>query len=218
MKGYTMQLTKKTIDVLKNFAGINQGILIKEGDVIKTTSQLKHIVAIAKVDNEFTKEFAIYNLPEFLSTLSMFNNPDIKFNDKYMEMNKDAAKAKYYYSPANVIVTPPNKEFKAPPPDLTFHLSKDAFASILKASGIMRLEEVKIDKNGITIFNSNSTGNQYEIELPVDEITEGASAIVKVENLKMIETDYNVSVSTKGVASFVSVDSDLEYHVQIQVA
>ena len=60
-----MKLSEHTISVLKNFASINQNLVIKEGSELQTMSAMKNIVSKATVEENFPKEFAIYDLNEF---------------------------------------------------------------------------------------------------------------------------------------------------------
>ena len=70
-----MKLSSNTTMVLKNFATINQNLVIKEGSELLTMSSMKNIVAKATVEENFPKEIAIYDLNEFLASLSIFKSP-----------------------------------------------------------------------------------------------------------------------------------------------
>ena len=54
-----MKLSEHTTSVLKNFASINQNLVIKEGKTISTMSAMKNIVAKAEVDEDFPREIGI---------------------------------------------------------------------------------------------------------------------------------------------------------------
>ena len=56
-----MKLSTQTTEVLKNFSTINQNIMIRSGDTLKTVSAMKNIVATAKVPDNFVREVPIYN-------------------------------------------------------------------------------------------------------------------------------------------------------------
>jgi hypothetical protein len=103
-----MKLNQNTIETLKNFAGINTNILIKEGDELSTISTMRNIFARAKVSDSFTNQFGIYDLNEFLSAVSGFSKPELSLKDKYMTISSEGSqsKVKYYYSDPSVIVSP----------------------------------------------------------------------------------------------------------------
>ena len=76
-----MKLSEQTVSILKNFSTINQNLVIKEGSEISTMSAMKNIVSKSEVEEPFPVEFAIYDLNEFLSAMSLFTNPDLDFNE-----------------------------------------------------------------------------------------------------------------------------------------
>ena len=81
-----MKLSNDTVTVLKNFSAINQNLVINPGKNISTMSAMKNIVAKATVTEDFPQEFAIYDLNEFLASLSLFENPELTFKDDFGHM------------------------------------------------------------------------------------------------------------------------------------
>ena len=75
-----MKISNDTRDVLKNFSTINSGIRVKEGNRLETISNMKNILAVATVSEEFPKNFSIYNLPEFLGATSLMEDPEFNFD------------------------------------------------------------------------------------------------------------------------------------------
>ena len=63
-----MKLSDKTIKVLQNFTTINQSLSFKEGRKLRTISPMKNVLAEAEIDEFIPKDFAIYDLPQFLNT------------------------------------------------------------------------------------------------------------------------------------------------------
>jgi len=70
-----MELSDRTLSVLKNFANINSNIVFREGNDLKTISVAKNILAKATLDEAVPQEFGIYDLNEFLNVLSLVENP-----------------------------------------------------------------------------------------------------------------------------------------------
>ena len=83
-----MKLSNETIGVLKNFGSINQNLVIKEGNIMTTMSAMKNIVAKADVTETFPREVAIYDLNEFLSSLSLFAEPVLDFQEPYRVLER----------------------------------------------------------------------------------------------------------------------------------
>ena len=65
-----MQISKSTIDILKNFSGINGSILVKPGNRLDTISITKNILASAEISETFDVEFGIYDVSEFLNVVT----------------------------------------------------------------------------------------------------------------------------------------------------
>ena len=203
-----MKLNQHTIDTLKNFAGINTNILIKEGDELSTISTMRNIFAKAKVSDSFTNQFGIYDLNEFLSAVSGFSKPELTLKDKYLTISSEGnrSKVKYYYSDPSVIVSP-QKEVNMPEADVTFSLSESNYKELLKMAAILKSPDLALigTKGGDIILKvcdkKNDTSNSFDIV-----VGQGATAdytfYFKVENMKMLDGDYDVSVSSKSISHF----------------
>ena len=95
----TVALSKATIDILKNFSTINTSIVIKEGNILRTISNEENILASATIEETFPQTFAIYDLNQFLSGLSLFDSPSLVFdNDDYLIIKSGRSRVKYYFS------------------------------------------------------------------------------------------------------------------------
>ena len=72
---------------------INQNLMVKFLPqlilvTLSTMSAMKNIVAQAEVTERFPQEFAIYDLNEFLSALSLFEEPELNFQDSMLQSHK----------------------------------------------------------------------------------------------------------------------------------
>ena len=145
-----MKLSDKTISLLKNFSSINQSILFKEGNKLRTISVMKNILAEATVTEDFTKDFGVYDLNEFLNTLSLHQNPELDFkNGGYVVMKEGKSLSKYFFADPNVIVSPPDKTISLPSEDVCFDVSTDQLDKLLKASSIHSSPDLSaIGENG----------------------------------------------------------------------
>jgi len=217
-----MKLNQHTIDTLKNFAGINTNILIKEGDELSTISTMRNIFAKAKVSDSFTNQFGIYDLNEFLSAVSGFSKPELTLKDKYLTISSEGSrsKVKYYYSDPSVIVSP-QKEVNMPDADVTFSLSESNYKELLKMAAILKSPDLALigTKGGDIILKvcdkKNDTSNSFDIV-----VGQGATAdytfYFKVENMKMLDGDYDVSVSSKSISHFKNKKLPIEYWIALE--
>ena len=90
-----MKLSNGTVTVLKNFSTINPNLVIKAGNTISTMSAMKNIVAKAKVEETFPQDFAIYDLNEFLASISLFTNPDLEFKNDFVVITESGSSGKF---------------------------------------------------------------------------------------------------------------------------
>jgi hypothetical protein len=207
---------KETVEILKNFAGINQGILFREGNELRTMSVMKNVFGTATIEGEqFEKEFGIYDLNEFLSTLSLFKDPKFDYGDKSVEISGDKSKATYYFSSPTVIVSPPADKRINVKPGLEFELKSDQLEKLLKAASVMKLKDLEFTTDGIRAYNKQNGGNQYtlDIDKPRGELSSPKRLLV--ENIKFLPLDYKVTVGNKAV-KFITEKEDLEYIVAVE--
>lgn len=213
-----MKLSNGTINVLKNFSTINQNLVIKEGSDISTMSAMKNIVAKAKVEEDFTKEFAIYDLNEFLSALSLFEKPDLDFQDDYVVITEEgsAKSLKYWYSDPSVVTTP-TKDITMPSKELQFDFSSDSLAEITKAASVIGAPDMVLEKGKLRVTDKkNTTANDYATELDVPDSDVDYKFWFKVENLKLLPGSYSVEVSSKNISRFSNSNVDIEYFIALE--
>ena len=218
-----MKLSEHTIEVLKNFASINQNLVIKEGSTLTTMSAMKNIVAKADVEESFDKEVAIYDLNEFLASISLFTSPILEFNDGFVtikEENSPKNSLKYFYSDPSV-VTSPNKTITMPSKEVEFTLNGENLNKLKRAAGVIQAPDLVLEKKDADVFltvkdKKNDTANTFSID--VDTKTEGSNFkfFYKVENLNVMEGNYDVEISSKNISHLKSTNKDVEYWVALE--
>jgi len=215
-----MKLSDDTITVLKNFSNINKSILIKKGSKLKTISVLKNIYAVADVGEEFSKDFAIYDLNEFLNGLSLHQDPDFDFsNESYLTIKEGKRKVKYFYADPDVIVSPPDKDIDLPSEDVCFQLEHSQLDKLIKASAVYKLPDLSaVGEAGVIRLvvrdKNNDTSNEYSIT--VGETDSTFVFNFKVENIKIIPGSYDVVVSKKLSARFINEKYNLKYFIALE--
>jgi hypothetical protein len=200
-----MKLSQETITILKNFSTINQSIIFKPGNVIRTISPQKTVMASATVPDEFPREAGIYNLPRFLSTLSMYSEAELTFEDKRVLFKQGKSSTYVTYTDASMIIAPPQKQIDLPGVDVSVSVSADNLQNVLKATGVLGLPEVAfVGEDGIcylkAINSANPSADSHSIE--VGETEDNFSLIIKTENLQILPGDYTVELSSKGISKF----------------
>ena len=216
-----MNLTSDTISVLKNFSDINQNILVKPGNKVQTISTMKNILAEAEVPEKFESEFAIYDLPEFLRSVELFDKPDLKFNGgayvNIAESNTNQS-IKYFFADKSVIVAP-NKSINMPDKFVTFTLKKDQFTKLLKGVTTLNLPDVAVKGDGnkiklVCTDKKNKSSNEYSVD--VGESDKKFTAYFKTENFKQIVDDYDVAISKAKISHFVNRNKPVQYWIALE--
>lgn len=211
-----MKFSPRTIQILKNFVSINPSLAFKTGNVLSTISPAKSVIAKATIAENITDEFCVYDLNKFISTLSLFNDPELEYEEKYATIREGKRKVTYGFADPSLIITPPEKAIKLPSVEATFTITNDVFASTLKALQVLSLSEIAFIGNGETIMisaldNKGAISDNYSAD--VGETNDTFKAVFKAENLKLLPDDYEVSLHGKA-ARFVS--KDIEYIVAVE--
>jgi len=212
-----MKLAAHTLAVLENFASINQGIIIKEGNRLRTLAILENIFAATEVPNEFPKEFALYDINELLATLSLLDDPDLEFRSDHIFITSGGTKVKYFYSSPAVVVGPPENDINLSNALATLTLKADTIKRIQKSAAALKLKDLQFTDEGIKAFNLNNAGNQITIELAVDGIIDSPKCI-KIDNLKLLEGDYDVAVFDRAIKFSSNTNPGLFYFVTVEAS
>jgi|FreactcultuFSWF8_1027224.scaffolds.fasta_scaffold00499_21 hypothetical protein len=201
-----MKINVQTINILKNFAKINPSIIITEGNIIKTISNTKSVYARAEVETEFNTRFAIYNLDKFVATLSLFNDPDLVFTEKYVTITDGKKKTKYVYASEDSLkVKVPTKDITLPSSEVTFTLTSETLRDIEKSLGILDLTDIVVVGDGVNVLVQaedvkNPSADVFSVNVGNTDKT--FRAVFRPENIRIIPGDYEVSISSKGISHF----------------
>jgi len=215
-----MKLSDNTLTVLKNFASINNSILVKQGTHLRTISVAKNILAEADIAEEFPRDVAVYDLNQFLNGLSLHQDPDLDFKEEsYLTIREGRRKVKYFYADPAVIISPPDKEITLPTEDVHFQLESTSLEKLLKAAAIYQLPDLSLigQNNEIRLVvrdKKNDTSNEYSII--VGETDKQFVFNFKVENIKIIPGAYDVVVSSKLLSKFTNSNYNLIYYIALE--
>ena len=215
-----MTLCDNTLMVLKNFAGINNSILVKKGSKLRTMSVAKNILAEADINEDFPREFGIYDLNQFLNGLSLHQEPNLDFSeDTYLTIREGKRRVKYFFADPQVIVTPPEKEIDLPTKDVCFQIESITLDKLLKAASVYQLPDLSVvGKDGVIKLvvrdKKNDTSNEFAIV--VGETDKDFVFNFKVENIKIIPGAYDVVISSKLLSKFTNTNMSLVYYIALE--
>lgn len=216
-----MNISNDTVNILKNFSQINKSIVINPGNELATLAVTKNILATAKVKETFDSKICIYDLPEFISTFTLFKSPEFDFsNQDFMVITDKGTKTstQFFYADPSVITTAPEKKIEIPSVDVEFTISDSDLDTLFKASRIHNVPDLCLVGDGksmrmVVKDKKNDTSNNFSMEM--GETDKVFSFYFKVENMKLLPGNYNVK-ACKSVALFTSVNGDLEYFIALE--
>lgn len=217
-----MELSENTLDVLKNFSGINQNVMIKQGNTIKTISEARNVLATAVVSEEFPQDLGIYDLNEFIGVLGLVDGPRLKFTDEYVTVadSTGRSKVKYFFSPEETL-TAPSKDINMPETEVKFVLTNETLNRIKKAASTLGHDEVSITgKDGAinlsVIDSQNSTSNAFSIDIEGEFPETNFKFILGISNLKILTGDYDVEISSKLISCFKHKTVNVKYWIALE--
>ncbi len=211
-----MKLSATTTSILKNFSNINPSIAIKPGSQLRTMATARSILATAVVEETFETPFAIYDLPKFISVISLFEEPDLAFGKNQVKISSGKQSVSYTYCDPTMIITPPEKEINFPAGTTEFDLSPEEFTKLVRAASIMQMSSIALTGNGhdirIRALNpDNPTSDIYDIV--VGETSKTFNMIMDADTIKLIPKQFKVNISPRGIVRFLSDDSSLLYYI-----
>jgi hypothetical protein len=214
-----MKISSETISILKNFSGINANLVFKPGKELKTISEAKTIMATASILEDFPVEFGVYDLNEFLSLYNLMEDPTLEFSDKYLTISDGSQKIKYYYSEVDIL-TQPSKDINMPECEVVLDLSMENLQKIQKAAAVLGHSELSFigDGNSVvaSVFNEkDSTANTFDIDLGIGT-SETFNYVFSISNLKMLQGDYKVSISSRLISNWRNADNPLDYFIALE--
>jgi len=215
-----MKISSKTLELLKNFSQINQSILFKKGDTLRTMSVMKNILAEATIEEDIPRDFGIYDLNQFLNGLYLHQNPELDFeNDSFTVIREGKMRSKYFFADPNVIISPPEKEIVLPSEDVCFQLKSQQLEKLKKAAMVYHLEDFSaVGENGVVklVVRDKKNESSNDFSIVVGETVSNFVFNFKVENIKIIPGSYDVVVSKKLLSRFKSQEYDLTYYIALE--
>ena len=212
-----MNLSARTMQILKNFSLVNESMMFKKGNKLITMSPMKEMMALATIQETIPRDFGIFNLNKFLGTISLFEQPELQFESKFIRIQNGKQSANYFYTDESMIEQPNSKQIVLPDPVISFELSSQVYSTVQKALHVLQLPNIAFIGDGSTIKvaaveeEKKSASNIFHVE--VGETQYEFKAIIKSELMKLLPENYSVTISSKGLASFKG--SDIQYWIAV---
>lgn len=216
-----MKMNERTLTVLKNFASINSGVVLRPGLIQKTVSPESTILVEAHLEDDFAETFGIYDLNQFLGNITTLNNPELDFTSQSVIMKDSELELNFYSASPNLIVSPPEgKELVMKDPDVSFNLTYATLQKLLRLASMNDLSNLSVlGKNGGIYLQAHEAKNDTS-NFASSKISDydGADFAVmfKTENLKLIPDDYKVEIKIGGFTCWTNKTNTLKYFIALE--
>jgi len=218
-----VSLSRRTLEILKNFSTINSNILIEPGNTISTISPVKNVMAEATVEETFDVQFGLWDLNKFLGVVSLFDSPKFRFEENHMVISESGKgnSVRYYYSDPRLLTTA-TKKINMPESVVDFEWKHNDFVDLQKASSVLQVSDISVHNDGDSLVidvmdKADATTNNYSIELGnLPHADDDFCFYFKAENLKLLPGDYDVSISDKVISQFKNQNLDLTYWIALE--
>lgn len=205
------------MSVLQNSAKIRPSINFGQNATdIRTKDGNGALSAVFKIDTAFPRDFCIYDLNQFNSVLSLFNEPEIEFLDTHMIIHGNEGKSRINYAYTNEILITAgqpeklanyNTEIVLQNKICSFTLTNATFKELTTAASLFGIDDLIISEHNPTQIRieattvsktKKDTDNSYTtvLDVVVKDVNEFKSLqIVTMKSiLKLIPNDYVVSI------------------------
>lgn len=218
-----MKISTNTLEILRNFSTINENLYVQAGNVLRTVSGPNNVMGRAELEEEFPRDFGIYNLKEFLSVLSLVNEPELEFHENYLVVKGGPSKIRYYYTDKDMLSYPP-RDLDIPEDDLGFVLTKEDMDKIRSAARAFRYNELvatpcQTDSEKITLSVTDTEYESHCFSIDVvasKPVSSDFHLIWEIDILRFLPGDYEVVVSQKLISAMISQDKNLTYWVALK--
>ena len=207
-------LKRSTIDALTNVSMINNSVLLSRGNIITAMSQARDVIVRVEHADDFPEDIPMYDgLKQFLSLMKLFDDPAVTYKGNHLLISSGRNRQKFRYSDASLFGTTNAATVRVPNGDpadrvleydYTFNITQSEIAKIRKSASITGAphfvvrarENTDVLEVVCTNKDSQSSTNEYTIELSTPATDPDVAIAFSVDNLKMIDGDYDVSVKT----------------------
>ena len=215
------KLSSQTIDILKNFSGINSNLVVKTGEPLSTISEAKNIMAIAEIVEQFSTDFGIYDLNEFISMFSLLQDPDLEFTNDSVQFKSGRTRASYRFADQSILTSPKNK-INMPQCDLTVNITSELLTQVRKAAGVLGHSIVSLQgEDGVVTLSvvdpKNSSANTFSVVLDENNSQRGSFDLqFLINNLKVLPGDYAVNISSKLISHWKNENIPVQYYIALE--
>ena len=108
-----------------------------------------------------------------------------------------------------------------PSKEVSFKLNGEDLNKLKRAAGVIQAPDLVLEKKNTDVYltvkdKKNDTANTFSLD--VDTVADGSdfNFFFKVENLKLMDGNYDVDISSKNISHLKSTNKDIEYWVALE--
>ena len=218
-----MKLSKETINILKTFSTINNGIVLTPGNFIMTRSVNNAIYAEATIEDNLDLEVAIYDLNGFLSVLGLFDEPEVLMDDDGNLLVKNSTTTISLAAADPSTIVSPRKRLNVPEACINVELPGVMIQQLKSvARGLLNIDTLAIqNKDGKIVLNGFNLPTDPQLKKPLYstilgdyEGTNTFKMILNLENIKVPRNeDYVLSIWASGQRQVATLTGKFDKHV-----
>lgn len=205
-------LNDTTVEILKNFASINQQVVFKEGRAQRACNDTRNFIADVELPEALPKECALYELNRLLGIIDVCKTdtlPTIAFGSSSLVVEHAHGSVTIPYAHNDVVAAPPAVQFHMTKPIASFDLPYELWSRIKKTAAVLQTSSLHIivDKTGelvLKLVNEKDKGGDAmgsaSYRMPntvVQESVENTWA-VKFDALELLQGNYTVEAGEIG--------------------
>ena len=221
----TMKLSKRTLDILKNFSVINPSLYVENGNKLYTISNSMTVIAEAKIEETFGSKFSIYELTRFLGVVSLFNSPEFEFEDNCVNIfGQTGSKVKYHFC-QNTLLDKLVKNYGRTPKDnmdmYSFDITSKQIDELTRAASVLSLNNLKRCKSeqggvDVSVFDrEKATDNAYTINIQNGTVSDDDAepCFMKINLLNLLPGDYTVEFGQGPSTRWTNKTANILYYI-----
>ncbi len=218
-----MKLSEETIEILKNYATLNQGLAVKPGSVLKTITPSRSVLAISRVVESFPVSFCLYDLNKWLAKLSLYREAELEFeSDRIVIKSADNRRTDYIkYSSPEIVKGVPDKDIALDDHDYEFTLTQEDLIWARKSAGISSSENFMFRGDGKHIYFQSNTLKDDSSDLSstmIGDTEDEFLCVLQVANFKLLDGAYNVKIrgGEKALTKFEHTTKNIQYYIAVE--
>lgn len=233
-------MNNEILDVLSNFAQIENTLAYEEGTEVSTMSADKTVFASYRTDCPiWPRPFAIYDLNKLINCIKAMTDkksgelPEIEFHDKYLNIVNSRSKIQFYYADKSILRIPPSREkFNGNASlreerFLKFTLHRDFLQEVFKIKSAINCDNIIIsgnaDSKDITVELAdlqNSSQDFYTTSIDAENVLERTCVkfrgVYDIKKWNFLDLDsYEVFQSSKLISRLAGTleNGNVEYWI-----